>query len=66
MNHILVAPNTTWCPDTPANWKRFQALKEAIQGGTRSKLEGQIQKENKRLAQLRTYLPGYEPDRLTG
>lgn len=34
--YITVAPNTTYCPDTPENWDNFHRLKaELLTGGLR-------------------------------
>lgn len=65
MGFIVVAPGTTWCPDTPENRKEFEELKaRLLSGNGRSKtLSGQIAKENKQLRKLRSFLPGHEPDR---
>lgn len=30
MNYVFVAPNTTWCPYTPENWRNFNRLKAAL------------------------------------
>lgn len=66
--YLTIAPNTTYCPDTPENWRNFERLKaELLSGGTRSgsldqKLQARIRAENKKLRSYSTYLPGYEPD----
>jgi len=65
MTHIEVAPGTTFCPDTPENWRHFGRLKEALlnPGKVPKTIQAQIARENKRLRSLRAFLPGYEPDR---
>lgn len=61
---LEVAPNTTFCPNTPDNWRNFHHLKDAVTKPThRNPLTGQITKENQRLRQLSAFLPGHEPDR---
>ena len=60
----LVAPNTTFCPNTPQNWRDFRKLAESIsQPQGKNNLQTQLLSENKWLRQLRAFLPGYEPDR---
>lgn len=63
MNYVFVAPNTTWCPDTPENWRNFNRLKTALAQPHGNTLKGQATKEDRRLRHLRTFLPGHEPDR---
>jgi len=66
MSYQIVAPNTTWCPDTPENHREFDLLKARIlesRSGPSDLLKRQIAKENKQLRSLRTFLPGHEPDR---
>lgn len=71
---VTVAPNTTWCPDTPENWREFERLKAALMGGRsvsrprdsvefNLELQKRISSENKKLRGLSRYLPGHEPDR---
>lgn len=33
---IYVAPNTTFCPDTPENWRRFHFLKDKLLYGVKT------------------------------
>ncbi len=68
---ISIAPNSTFTPDTPENWANFNRLKERLlnpkpgdlSGTFNRRLQAQISRENKRLKTVRTFLPGYEPDR---
>lgn len=69
MNHITVALNTTWCPDTPENWAEFERLKEGLQELRASPrtdfdraLKQQVARENKRLKSYRAWLPGLGPN----
>ncbi len=69
MSFIYVSPNTTWCPDTPENWRRFHELKRSITRGDadpkadlQRALQQQTARENKRLRSMRAFLPGHEPD----
>ncbi len=64
MSYIIVAPGTTWCPDTPANRREFEQLKarmKAMPGGT--KMQQQVAKENKWLKTFNGFLPGHGPNR---
>lgn len=60
---------TTFCPDTPENWANFRRKKEGVLNGTgmSNKLVDRLKKqaniEGKFIRSMRTYLPGYEPDR---
>lgn len=67
--YIWVDKCTTWCPNTPANWENFRKRKEGILNGTGmsnnllDRLKKQANIEGKFIRRMRTYLPGYEPDR---
>ena len=57
---------STVCRDTPANRWEFEQFCKQIASPCSKKndtLSRQISKENKELRGLRTFLPGYEPDR---
>ena len=67
---IYVAPNTTYCPDTPETRARIKDLIDRLHGNGKHRkfsgktaLDRQIAKENAALKSLRTFLPGHEPDR---
>ncbi len=77
MSFIYLAPNTTYCPDTPENWREFERLKEQLaHGRSISKapkprterqftemLRRQVASENKRLRAARAWLPGHGPNK---
>lgn len=73
MPHILVAPNTTVCEDTPANRDWFErkygskALPNPRSATTSEEfnrlLQARTASENKKLRELSQAMPGYERDR---
>lgn len=63
MSYIQLPNNTTFCPDTPKNRREFEALKKSLSAAGNTKLQRQISKENAWLRSLRSFRPGYEPDR---
>ncbi len=70
MGCVTVALNTTFCPDTPENWRNFYRLKEEL-GQHRANpktafdraLKRQEARENKRLKGYRSWLPGMGPNK---
>ena len=64
MGFEWLAPNTTFCADTPQNQRDFQLLCQRLdQPRVKTNLQTQLLSENKRLRLLRAFIPGHEPDR---